>query len=140
MAKVGPVVIDMHAVAHHPALRSVASVLDVLAASGGAFDALADSFPELVCTEGPDLSANLRSDAGDLIFGESILRTTVGTLEVALKPSDRYLELVAAISGNRDVSCDFDFHGWPILSLVGDTASMTEAGAASSRLGGGSEL
>lgn len=57
----------------------------------------------------------------------------------ALKPSDRFLEVVRAIRAiDPDGGIVEDIvHGWPILSLVCANASMTEAGGASSLARGG---
>ena len=54
-----------------------------------------------------------------------------------LLPSDRYLELVAAIADECDAGpIDFS-HGWPLLSVVSAFATVAEAGGVTTAPGGG---
>lgn len=45
-----------------------------------------------------------------------------------LDPSDEYLELFFAFAALHGNACTVICHGWPILSLAGDIASVAEAG------------
>lgn len=118
-------------------LLSTGLVSDMLAAAGSAAQAIAKDFPDLLDATPSGSVAYLCPDAGDLIFGKPVSVSTVGAIEFILKPSDRYLELVAAIARNGDVPFGFDPHGWPIPSLVCGNPTIAEAGGASSASGGG---
>jgi hypothetical protein len=113
-------------------LESLASVLDPAGPKVEAEHLLAEFI------------ANLRvgaDDGGNICRFETLADAAGGTLElVSIKvlPSDRFLELMTAIAGERD---DVSFvlrHGWPILS-VGRVAAPTvaEAGGESIAPGGG---
>jgi hypothetical protein len=108
------------------AAASLASVDNVLRAASMLSQHVAELFPEFLDAELGSLVSDLTGETCDLLFGEPVMRSTDGALELIFQPSDRYLDLVAAIARDGDVSCSFDAHGWPILSLAGDTASMTE--------------
>lgn len=78
-------------------------------------------------------------DFSDLLRFESVASSASGALKlcsVKILPSNVLLELMAAFAWYReDVSLGFS-HGWPVLSLAADTASVAEA-AEESILGGG---
>lgn len=112
--------------------RSLISICDIFRARSDLLHRFSEFFPDMIGAEGGGLVANLDSDTFDLLWGEPVLLTTGGTFELILKPGDRYLEFVATITGDGDVSADFDLHGWPVLFLRGDSAQPTiaEGGAA----------
>lgn len=81
----------------------------------------------------------LRDDDGDLVSSEAVHLSAGGARQVKcfqFHPSDGYLVLFTAVARDRKADVAFR-HGWPILSLAGDTASMAEAAGASSLSRGG---
>ena len=135
MARVGKLVLELSI--GDGALASARSVLDVLAASGSSLGRLVQLFPDFLHAEGPGRVAELRADAFDLLFAEAVNAPALGAGKIVLKPSDRYIEFVTAISRDGNVALDFDLHGWPILSVVACTTTVAEAGVAASGPGGG---
>lgn len=105
---------------------SISSVIRVLASSPGITNSLRQAFPDFLDAERGCLFSDLREDRFDLIFAEPVFSKANGTLKLILQPCKRYLEFVAAITAHGDVSCDFDVHGWPTLSLGGEKPSMAE--------------
>lgn len=121
------------------ASASLRSVLDVLPTlSSDTLEHLVDAFSDLIASEVGGSGVKLIPDFGDLFVVEPVDRAALGTDEVrlAVNPSDRYLDLVAAVAGDDDVSCNLDVHGWPILSVVARTSTVAEP-AEVTILGGG---
>ena len=114
---------------------SFASVLEVLRSSSHLLERFAEFFPDVIHTEGGSLFADLGADGSDLIRIETVLRPADGALELIFKPGDRYLEFVAAIAGDGNVTADVDVHGWPILSVVSAQPTVVDAGGAASLSG-----
>lgn len=111
-----PLHAELNADINSAALLSFRRVFDVLATSGDARKTAIERFPDLFSAELPCGIGDLRLDRHDLFFGEPIFLTTSGALKFTLQPSERYIEFVTAIAGDRYISCDADFHGWPVLS------------------------
>jgi hypothetical protein len=121
MAQIGPVTLTLTCIADN-AVQSIQSALAAIEASGG----VPQGFDDLFAGLGSDLVANLHEDAVDLLFAEPVLRTADGALECALKPSQRYIELVAAIARDGNVAVDCSGHGWPVLSIVSPNTIVAE--------------
>lgn len=120
-------------------VSSFRSVCDALGTSELAREIVADGFPDLFdSTRGSD-GCELEFKSSDSLFvcnfHMSALRADGLTLR--LEPSERYLELVATVAGYLKLDI-VDSHGWPVLSLAADTASVAEA-AGESILGGGGD-
>lgn len=113
-------------------VTSFLSVFDVLRMRSDLLERFTEFFPDMIHAEGSGPVTDLSSNSFDLLFAEPVFLTAGGAVEFILKPSDRYLEFVAAITRDGDVSADFDLHSWPILVLRGDSAQPTiaEGGAA----------
>ena len=137
--KTGPVQVALSLSGSSSPLASLRSVFEVLAASSSLRERIAKLFPDLVRPEGGSGISNLFLDIGDLIVCESILCSADGTgdLRISVNPSERYVELVAAIGRDGDVSFDLDVHRWPILSVGGDTPTVAEGEGAEHALPGG---
>lgn len=125
MAQIGPVTLTLTCIADN-AVESIQSALAAIESSGTAPHGFDDLFAGL----GSDLGADLREDAVDLLFAEPVLRTADGALECALKPSQRYIELVSAIARDGNVAVDCSGHGWPVLSIVSPNTILADAGGA----------
>ncbi|MFZ5666932.1 MAG: hypothetical protein ACOY7L_17100 [Pseudomonadota bacterium] len=125
MAQIGPISLTLTGAADN-AVQSIQSALAAIEASGSAPHGFDDLFAGL----GSGLGADLREDAVDLFFAEPVLRTADGALECALKPSQRYIELVAAIARDGNVAVDCSGHGWPVLSIVSPNTIVADAGGA----------
>lgn len=117
--------------------RSFGSILNHLAASRGAVQLFADFFPGVFDCGGSDCVEV--SDQGlDIFICHAFDFATDIAGEIATVravPRDQYLKAVAAVvarSGEMEVVFS---HGWPILSVAGDTATVAEAGEASRNLG-----
>lgn len=108
------------------ALASARSVFNVLAATGGIADRLVPDFPDFISGVSASGCGDLCLEAGNLFRAEPVNVTALGACEVIFHPSDRYVEFVSAIACDRDVSCNLDVHGWPVLSSV--SGSTTIAG------------
>lgn len=121
MAQIGPITLDLTGVADGP-LESIQSALAAIETLGRA----PEGFDDLFACGGSDLGACLREDAVDLLFAEPVLSAADGALKCALKPSQRYLELVAAVSRDRNVAFDLSGHGWPVLSIVSRISTVAE--------------
>lgn len=121
MAQIGPVTLTLTGVADN-AVESIQSVLAAIEATGSA----PDGFDDLFARGGSDLAADLREDAVDLLFAKPVLRAADGALKCTLKPSERYIELVAAVSRDRNVAFDLSGHGWPVLSVVSRISTVAE--------------
>ena len=115
------------------AVSSARLVGDVLAAGSGFPHALAERFPDFISPEVGGLGIELRFEFDNLIRAESVDTTAFGACEIVVKPSDRYIDFVAAVSVSNDVPFDFDLHGWPILSSVCCSTTMAEGAAESIR-------
>lgn len=128
MATLNPLKLNLSA-STAPAGRSLTSVFDVLGASNSLRNSVAGSFPDLFHAKFSGSVCDLTVDNLDLFMGEMVNEAALGAdkISFSVKPSERYLELVAAISRDGNFSCDFDAH-WPVLSVVGDTATVAEAG------------
>ncbi|MAW99547.1 MAG: hypothetical protein CMN72_07840 [Sphingomonas sp.] len=110
------------------AMASVRSLAAALAALG---DGAAE------CVAG---SIDLLDESGDLIVSKAVDAPAAGAgkLEaIKFDPSDRYLELCAALAGSGHANIVSVDHGWPILSLGSGNPSVTEAGGVSNAPGGG---
>jgi hypothetical protein len=137
MAEVGKLEMRLSVEGGASAALSARLVLDVLVAAGGVPEGLVERFPDFFDAEGSGAVTQLRLDAGNLFGTEPIDDAALRAGKFILKPSERYLELVAAVARDRDVPVNLDLHGWPILSLVSaDSANVAEA-AGESILGGG---
>jgi len=112
------------------ASASARSVGDVLAAFDGLAHRLVEAFPDFFSAEGGDL----RLDIGNLFRAEPIDSAALRAGEVILKPSERYIELVSAISRDWGVAPDFDLHfvhSWPILfRAFAPSRTMSRTGGA----------
>lgn len=133
MTQVGTIQVTCAIGSVDSAISSARLVGDVLAAGGGFPHALAERFPNFINPEIGGLGVELRFEASDLIRVEPVSTSALGTCEFVLKPSDRYLDFVAAVSVSNDVPFDFDLHGWPILSSVGCSTTMADGAAESIR-------
>lgn len=114
------------------AVLSFTSVFDVLGASGAACEAFAERFPGVLNRVSPGFF-EVGHNAADFFISEFMHFTTGGAgkfVSVKLDPADGYFEMVAAIAVVADANVVLS-HGWPILSVAGDTATETEAGAES---------
>ena len=113
--------------ARRAAAASFVSAFEVLDTSGAARDVVAkrfaDVFDSLPGCDGAELSFESLNCfwAGKL----NVAALGAGRATFSLEPTERYRELVSTIAGYVEVDI-VDVHGWPMLSLVGDTASMTE--------------
>lgn len=114
---------------------SFASVFDVLRSGSHLLERFAEFFPDVIHAEGGGLIADLGADGSNLILIETVLGSADGALELIFKPSDRYLEFVAAIARDGNVTADFDAHGWPILSVVSAQPTVVDAGGVASLSG-----
>jgi hypothetical protein len=121
-----PLHLKVSSVSLDGALASARSVFDVLAATSGLAERIIPDFPDFISGVTGSGCADLRFEAGNLFGRETVDMTALGACEVIFHPSDRYVEFVSAIAGDRDVSCNLDVHGWPILSSV--SGSTTIAG------------
>ena len=118
-------------------VASLRSVFDVLLASGGALHTILEAFPDLFDTSTGSAGPDLVVENFHLFFGEAVCGPANGAYELIFNPSDRYLELVSAVASDADVACNFDVHGWPILSVGGTSPTVTEAGGESISARGG---
>lgn len=100
------------------ASRSLLSLLEVLRSSEAIRNRIIPGFGDFFGPEVEGGGSDFGVDPGDLIFGEPVFGAADGALKLVINPSDRYLDLVAAITRDGDVSSDFDVHGWPILSVI----------------------
>ena len=121
MAQIGPITLALSCIADN-AVESIQSALAAIESSGTAPHGFDDLFAGL----GSDLGADLREDALDLLFAEPVVSTADGALECTLKPSQRYIELVAAIARDGNVAIDCSGHGWPVLSIVSPNTILAE--------------
>jgi len=98
------------------------------------FRSLEAHLPKLL-VEFPDILLEWSGvDGGDLIAARAT------ELVVALEPTQRCLDLVAAISARHFDSLVVEIescHGWPILSVAGCTPTVAEAGGEAIAPGGG---
>lgn len=121
-----PVLLNVAAVTNGP-VASLTSVLDVLASSNSALETFTQRFGSVLQSDG--LGGFVLTDDGiDLLWRECVDVTTGGAGELVsleFNPSDAFLELVSTIASDGHSHVVFS-HGWPILSLAGDTASVTE--------------
>lgn len=115
---------DLSRVALERSFRSVSNALD---ASDAARQVVADSFPDLFESGGAGESLQLTVEHSDRLWTCSldVAAFRAGCATISLKPSERYRELVSTVAGYLELDL-IDIHGWPILSLAGDTASLTE--------------
>ena len=106
-------------------VASIAAALDVL--PQGVADGFREQFIAL-------------TESGDLFGGEAIGLAAGGAGELKcfeILPSDRYVELVAALAGAADAHPVRFTHGWPVLSVVESSAIVAEAGGDENASGGG---
>lgn len=113
-------------------LASVARALDVLDPELVSHTAL----KQFVCD-----AVEVPEGISSLFRSNSSARLTGGALDkfvVSFDPSERYLELVAAIAVDCENLTVFFSHGWPLLSVGTDSPpTVTEAGGARNLTGGG---
>lgn len=79
-------------------------------------------------------------DVGDLFRFEPVGDAAPGTNKldpIQLAPSDGYEKFVSAFVADGHADIAAVIHGWPILSVVDRTATVTEAGGAHNAPGGG---
>lgn len=134
MVKVGSIVLHFNTAHIVQSLNDLASLVAAIEVPSDLAERVGSELSSIISG-----GCMLRDDAGDLIVGEPVDLSAGGALQIKsfqFHPSDGYLVLFSAVARDRKANVAF-CHGWPILSLVGDTASMAEAGASSSRLGGG---
>lgn len=123
MAEVGPVTLVLKTSGMEDANASFTSLACVFGPSGPQSDV------EKLLVEFLLSRIDGGDDAPDLIRSEFFGNLTSRAIELhSLKilPSDRYVELVSAVADEREDLLISFRHGWPILSLAGDTASMAE--------------
>jgi hypothetical protein len=125
MAQIGPITLDLTGIADGP-VQSIQSALAAIETFGRA----PEGFDDLFASGSSDLGACLREDAVDLLFAEPVLSAADGALKCALNPSQRYLELVAAICRDLHLAIDLSAHGWPVLSIVSPNTNLADAGGA----------
>lgn len=92
------------------------------------------------CARLSDEFAMAGDDTGNLFVAKPVLNPAGGALVaegVKVHPSDRYLELVAAIANEAKARVVFSDHGWPILSVGEGSPTVTEGEVAAKRLPGG---
>ena len=117
--------------------QSFASLAEVLAQ--GLPEHVAVLFPRLFQSDGNG-GFVLGDDFGDLLVGEAVFgpATWAGKAYLLkILPPDWYGEFMAAIAAHGDLYGFGWVHGWPVLSLGCDNASMTEADGANNPVGGG---
>lgn len=121
------------------AALSFRSLLDVLNASAPAMELVAEHLCDNVGC-GAAHCLDLCDDCIDLFCREAVDHSTAGAGEletIELNPGNRYLVLCSAIARAGHANSICVGHGWPILSLVGRSASVTKAGGAANPVGGG---
>lgn len=128
MAKIGALVLNVDT-------RGAAASFSSLAAAIEAVDGVTDKlcgagFSSFVL--GHDLSGLLRCEAVDSVAARA------GELHgLRIVPDERYVELVAALTRDGNPYTSGFLHGWPILSVVGRTPTVAEAGGEAIAPGGG---
>ncbi len=95
-------------------------------------EAFADR-PDGIIERDPDHPGKFRPGCIDSFFAPRCVPAAGGASGMVLlfEPAERFRELVAAVAREGDFEI-IDIHGWPVLSLVSDCASMAGGGAASS--------
>jgi len=109
-----------------------------LDASQSAREFVADRFPQIFNRVVGGEDCELRIDSGDVLFtfGGHFPAGRAGELTILLKPSELYLELMAAVASHVQADV-ITVHGWPFLSVDGLTASTVSEAAGESIPGGG---
>lgn len=111
--------------------ESVDSVVAAIEASPELLERLLESLLGSIVL-GDDLSGLVRCEA---IKGAA---PRAGVLHgMGVLPDQRYLELVSAVVAQGDAHISSFSHGWPILSVVGRTPTVAEAGGEAIAPGGG---
>ncbi len=130
MADLGPITITVETTGSDSASASFRSVFEHLASSRGALERVAELFPDFLRAESGSGGVNLIADIDDLFLCEPVNSATVGAHKVVfwIKPSKRYVEFVTAISRDGNLPLDFNFHGWPILSVGDRTPTVDRTG------------
>lgn len=100
------------------ARRSIGALTAALESLDFARDLIANSFPDVFGCDG-------RSDVF-VTFGGNFAAGASGDLTVLLKPSDRYLELVAVVAAHLEADI-VTVHHWPILSIDGAGSPVSSA-------------
>lgn len=99
------------------ARRSIGALTAALESLDFAKELVANSFPDVFDPAGGDVFVTF---AGHFAAGSS------GHLTILLKPSDRYLELVAVVATHLEADIVM-VHHWPILSFDGAGSTVSEA-------------
>lgn len=139
MAQIGTITLTLRL---DPASRAAAEQ-----SVGSLAEVFAQGLPEHVARLCPRLFERggnggvvLRDDFADLLVRELILDPATGAGEaqiLKILPPDWYGEFMAAIAAHGDLYGFGWVHGWPVLSLGCDSASMAEADGANNPVGGG---
>ena len=135
--RVGPIDMGVDDAATAAGGQSVSAAFAAIDGSLAILGRLADRFPALLhrsAGEGVELAA----DFVDLVTGKEPHLATVGAgkFVARVEPSELYREFVAAIADERNVEIA-DSHGWPILSVGGDTPTVAGTGGRASASGEG---
>lgn len=99
------------------ARRSIGALTAALESLDFARDLIANSFPDVFDRAGGDVFVT---------FGGNFGAGSSGDLTVLLKPSDRYLELVAVVAAHLEADI-VTVHHWPILSIDGAGSPVSSA-------------
>lgn len=121
-------------------VSSLRSVFEVIASSDGLRERFGHIASDLLGCEFSSGCVDLLADESHLRFFEMIDMPALGADQIGfiVKPSDRYLELVTAIAGDRDNARNLDFvQGWPVLSVESHASTVAEAAGAAISGGGG---
>lgn len=100
-------------------------------------EAFLDRFPRLFQRDSGGVF-DLADDFSAVLFGHGICGAAAGAGHglLSMQPSELFGEFMAALALQGDFEL-IDVHGWPVLSLVGGSANLAEAGGVSNLSGGG---
>lgn len=109
------------------AARSIDALVAAFRSLDGAANVFADLAPELFDVDA-ESGAYLSFGDGDGLFALrfSVAALRASNLTIRFDPSQRYLELVAAVAKQLDRNV-VTVHGWPILSVDGGHSTVGEA-------------
>lgn len=139
MAQIGTITLTLRLdpASRDAAEQSVGSLAEVFAQ--GLPEHVANLCPRLFERAGEG-GVVLRDDFADLLVREVVIDPATGAGEtqiLKILPPDWYGEFMAAIAAHGDLYGFGWVHGWPVLSLGCDSASMAEADGANNPVGGG---
>lgn len=128
MADLGPLCLPL-GVHSGDAEQSIDALAAALESSQSARELVADRFPDIFNRVAGSDELEVAVDGGERLFviGADLSAVGAGSLAVFLKPSKRYLELVAALGAHLKIDV-VTVHRWPVLSVAGRTATVAEGG------------